>query len=145
MTLKFRTVEKQGKKVKEYLRICKYCGDKEWKIHNPTRTATMCKDCSKIFTSQNNAPISNEKAMPQDEDKNNAMIAKFLKKNKPSVKFKEDVEFKAYIPKERTTLVEKKIDSTESLEVNLVGFDSVDDYYDYNEALKFLKKLKAVA
>jgi len=97
--MEIRVIEVNGKKVKQYLRVCTACDDKAWKTYLVDNTSSLCIECSRLSYRENHSLVDTE-FLPEDEDKNNAMIQSFLKNNKPSVTFSEDIDFKSYVPKE---------------------------------------------
>ena len=109
-----RHVQRAGRTILEYERVCEKCGGIEWKSSASVR---MCKSCALIFMKQNHSIVSRVE-LEEDEDRNQAMIREFEKNNKPSVAFLDEAtkyknlidaqmqQIKDRIKKEETTLKE---------------------------------------
>lgn len=82
--MEMRTIERNGKPLKQYLRVCEKCDGREWKKYNVSQLSTICAKCCTIKCSRNNAPASSDE-MEQDEVKNALMIEEWLKSNQVTV------------------------------------------------------------
>jgi len=137
--MKTRMVKTPRGSHKEFFRICK-CGKEEWVRLNKSIPSRHCKKCAINHTRTNNNMLHYED-LPEDEDRNQDMIAQFLKgKEKVEVE-KDGVKLEVYVKKKPKRHIPKTY-TPEPLNIPDVVIDEMVEISDFD--LKFPIALKAV-